>query len=50
VEFTLDDGKDTPIKKQLVVRKINDKVVDGEFIETDNYDKNDKAIGFCLMK
>jgi hypothetical protein len=50
LEFTLDDGKETLIKKQLVVRKINDKVVDGEFTETENYDKNDKEIGFYLMK
>lgn len=49
VEFTLDDEKGTSVKKQLVVRKINNKVVDGEFIETDSYDKNDKAIGFYLM-
>jgi hypothetical protein len=50
VDFNLDDEKNTPIKKQLVVRKIDDKIVDGQFAETDNYDTNDKAIGFYLMK
>ena len=50
VEFMLDDEKNTAVKKQLIVKKTNDKVVDGEFIETDNFDKNDKVIGFYLMK
>lgn len=49
LEFNLDDAKETAIKKLLVVRKIEAKVVDGEFIETDSFDKNDKAIGFYLM-
>jgi|GEM_PF-841610 len=50
VEFNLDDARGTPVKKTILVRKVNEKVVDGEFIETDVYDQNDKAIGFYLMR
>jgi hypothetical protein len=50
VEFFLDDAKETQILKQIVIRKTDNKVVDGEFLATDRYDHNDKVIGFYLMK
>jgi len=50
VEFFLDDAKETQILKQIVIRKTDKKVVDGEFLATDRYDHNDKVIGFYLMK
>ncbi len=49
-EFTLDDTKSNIINKLIVIRNIDGNVVAGEFTETDEYDKNDKAIGFYLMK
>lgn len=49
VQFTLDDAKETNVQKYIVVRKTDGKVVDGEFTDSDAYDKNDKAIGFYLM-
>ena len=50
VEFTLDDARKSFIAKQIVVRKVDNKVVDGEFTDIDGYDTDDKAIGFYLMK
>ena len=37
------------ITKELTFRGIADKVVSGEFDDIDNYDNNDKKIGFYLM-
>lgn len=50
VEFFLDDVKETQISKQVVIRKTDDKVVDGEFLTTESFDNSDKVIGFYLMK
>lgn len=50
VEFFLDDVKETQISKKVVIRKTEEKVVDGEFIATEGFDNNDKIIGFYLMK
>ncbi len=50
VEFTLDDAKSNVVKKLIVIRNIDGKMVAGEFTETDEYNKSDKAIGFYLMK
>jgi hypothetical protein len=50
LEFFLDDARETHILKQIVIRKTDNKVVDGEFLATDRYDHNDKVIGFYLMQ
>jgi c-di-GMP-binding flagellar brake protein YcgR len=50
VEFFLDDVKETQISKGVVIRKADDKVVDGEFLATESFDNSDKVIGFYLMK
>ena len=50
IEFTLDDAKSSLIAKEIIIRKIVDKTVTGEFINTRNYDVDDKIIGFYLMK
>lgn len=50
IEFTLDDAKSSLITKEIIIRKIVDKTVTGEFINTRNYDVDDKIIGFYLMK
>lgn len=47
--FNLDDARETPVSKMIIVRKVEGRTLDGEFLETDSYDKNDKAIGFYLM-
>lgn len=49
IEFTLDDVRHSLITKELTIRRIADKVVSGEFDDIDNYDNNDKKIGFYLM-
>ncbi|MGB3222136.1 MAG: PilZ domain-containing protein [Desulforhopalus sp.] len=49
VEFFLDDVKETQINKEVVIRKTDDKEVDGEFLATEGFDNNDKIIGFYLM-
>lgn len=49
VEFFLDDVKETLISKGVVIRKTDDKEVDGEFLATESFDNNDKVIGFYLM-
>lgn len=50
VEFTLDDARESSIAKQIVVRKVDNNVVDGEFTDIDGYDADDKAIGYYLME
>lgn len=50
VEFTLDDVRETAIVKQIVIRRIDGKTVDGEFTEHPDFARYDKAIGFYLMK
>lgn len=50
VEFFLDDVNETQVSKQVVIRKTEEKTVDGEFLATENFDKSDKIIGFYLMK
>lgn len=49
-EFTLDNARKTSVKKEIIVRKYEDNIVDGEFLLSENVDASDKAIGFYLMQ
>jgi hypothetical protein len=50
VEFTLDDAKESLIKKEIIVRKSAEKLITGEFTDAQSFDHDDKMIGFYLMK
>ena len=50
VQFILDDSKGTVINKEMKVKRVDGHMVDGEFIDTQTFDNNDKAIGFYLLK
>jgi hypothetical protein len=50
VEFTLDDAKNSCLSKEIIIRKVVEKTATGEFINDQNYDLDDKVIGFYLMK
>ncbi len=49
IEFRLDDTAKTLIKKDTIVRKIDDEYIGLEFPGSIYFDKNDKAIGFYLF-
>jgi len=49
VEFTLDDNKRSVIKKEVIVRKVNDQVIGVEFVTVSTSDPSDTALGFYLM-
>lgn len=49
VDFKLDDKKRSPIRKEVVVRKIVGYDLGTEFISIDAGNASDKAIGFYLM-
>jgi hypothetical protein len=50
IEFTLDDAKQSQIKKEIIIRSTEDKLVAGEFTDIESYSHDDKMIGFYLMK
>lgn len=49
VEFKLDDNKRSPIRKEVVIRKIVGYDLGTEFTSVDAGNASDKAIGFYLM-
>ena len=49
VEFKLDDNKRSPIRKEVVIRKIVGYDLGTEFTSIDAGNASDKAIGFYLM-
>jgi hypothetical protein len=49
IEFNLDDAKQTQIKKEFAVVKVEDNRIDGKFTSIQSFDQSDKAIGFYLM-
>jgi len=48
IEFDLDDEKKTRIKKELIIRNIQDKKIGAEFSSVDPNNSHDKAIGNYL--
>ncbi len=50
IEFSLDDTKQSQIKKEIIIRSTADKLVAGEFTDIESYGHDDKMIGFYLMK
>lgn len=49
VEFKLDDNKRSPIRKEVVIRKVVGYDLGTEFTSVDAGNASDKAIGFYLM-
>jgi len=49
VEFNLDNPHKTLIKKESVIKKIDDITISVEFTSAHTYSESDKAIGFYLM-
>ena len=49
VEFNLDNPHKTLIKKESVIKKIDDITISVEFASAHTYSESDKAIGFYLM-
>lgn len=49
VEFHLDDKKHSLIKKEIIVRRLAEGYIHGEFSSIDPSDPSDKALGFYLF-
>lgn len=49
IEFTLDDKKKSLIKKEVIVKKVEDQLVGVEFIKLEPGSASDKAIAFYLF-
>jgi len=50
VEFKLDDRRNTPIKKEVIIKSIKRLIIGVEFCNIDPSDPSDKALGFYLLQ
>ena len=50
VEFKLDNNLKSLIRKEVIIRNINDKCIGAEFCSVNESNEYDKAIGFYLLR